>query len=625
MSMVKFANILLETTERALNYPGLYCKATAPFLEGDDNQWILCGKGHYDFTTYYNALSVYKMKKYTRARDFFFHIELKGSAASITQTRGDALSHEPDEVPAVHVDVPASKEWQSIDLHLDFGNHDILLGFVIDTEGPVYIRNGYYSAEIEGELRPVNLAIVTTTFKKESYVIGNIDLIKKRIFADQDACNDIKQHLHMYVIDNGRTLDAESLSDTNITVVPNRNVGGSGGFTRGMIMAMEQNPEATHVLLMDDDVSVAPESIKRTYNILRMLNSEYRDAFLSGAMLNYNIGDMQTEDIGFMNKVGNPQPCKPRLRMTLFEDLVFNETFETLPDMKDHTYAGWWYCVIPMRQIKQHRLPLPFFVRCDDTEYGIRCNPKFMTMNGIGLWHQPFETRYDATVERYQTVRNDLIARFMTGFAPQSDVFGHMNDMVRLELKKFGYTNAELILDAFEDFLKGPDFFEQKNIAEETFLAANKHKEKLVPFDELLKQADSIPELGNFRISDLTRQIIDTDKPRHMYQRAHDYITSNEQRINATEGKGYAVIPSGGWIYPAGMIRGKRVLVLVDWYNHKGCIRVKDQERFKAIEKRYTQDLRYYKANKKRLQNEYSARFYKLTSVSYWKDYLDMK
>lgn len=70
-------------------------------------------------------------------------------------------------------------------------------------------------------------------------------------------------------------------------VIPNDNVGGAGGFTRGMITAMEQNPKATNILLMDDDVAVSPESIKRTYNLLRILKPEHREDMISGAMLNY--------------------------------------------------------------------------------------------------------------------------------------------------------------------------------------------------------------------------------------------------------------------------------------------------------------------------------------------------
>jgi hypothetical protein len=56
---------------------------------------------------------------------------------------------------------------------------------------------------------------------------------------------------------------------------------------------------------MDDDVAVSPESIKRTYNLLRLLKEEYRDAMISGAMLNFEIGEDQWEDIGFMTPEGH--------------------------------------------------------------------------------------------------------------------------------------------------------------------------------------------------------------------------------------------------------------------------------------------------------------------------------
>lgn len=48
----------------------------------------------------------------------------------------------------------------------------------------------------------------------------------------------IADHFRMQVIDNGRTLNAESLSEKRISVSPNENVGGDGGFARGMVEAL---------------------------------------------------------------------------------------------------------------------------------------------------------------------------------------------------------------------------------------------------------------------------------------------------------------------------------------------------------------------------------------------------
>jgi galactofuranosylgalactofuranosylrhamnosyl-N-acetylglucosaminyl-diphospho-decaprenol beta-1,5/1,6-galactofuranosyltransferase len=622
MARMKFANVLLESNPRAISYPDLYCKSGQPVLFDDEkSEWLLYRAGRFDFTTYFNSLSVMKLKQYTRAQSFTLHVELKGAACTVEQTQGWSFSDKPEPVEDSMCRVDASEQWQSIDMPLIVTDQMVLIGFVIETQGRVAIRNSYYEVDYEGEARPVELALATTTFKKEKFIIHNIDLIRSSIVESND---DIAQHFHMYVIDNGRTLDADNLSSKNITVFPNENVGGAGGFTRGMITALEQTPKATNILLMDDDVDVSPESVKRTYNLLRIIKPEYDSAMISGAMLNYEIGEDQWEDIGFMTPEGTFAPCKPPLRLTLFRDLIYNEMYKPNKIMCKNMYAAWWYCCIPTSVIEKNGLPLPVFVRCDDAEYGIRCKEPFITMNGLCIWHMSFHERYNAAVERYQTTRNTMVAQATCAMAPESDFMYQLENNIRLELKKFGYANAELCLDAFEDFLKGPRFIRKQGVAEETFMRANKNKEQLQDLDSLQKLIDTDPDLAGFQIKEVDRQLIDGDKPRTRIERISDYITDNGQRYVHTAGEGYAVIPLIGWAYPAGVIRGKKKLIAIDWYNNKGVIRVKDSTRYAAIKKRYAKDLRYYKANKKRLLAEYAAARSQLTSVQYWKQYLNM-
>ena len=99
-------------------------------------------------------------------------------------------------------------------------------------------------------------------------------------------------------------------------------------------------------------------------------------------------------------------------------------------------------------------------------------------------------------------------------------------------------------------------------------------------------------------------------------------MTDNGQRMFKTEGKGYVVIPLNGWVYPAGVIRGKRKIVAIDWYNRCGVIRTKDTERYHRIRKRMDRDLLYFKANKDRLYKEYAEAAPELTSLGFWKRYL---
>jgi galactofuranosylgalactofuranosylrhamnosyl-N-acetylglucosaminyl-diphospho-decaprenol beta-1,5/1,6-galactofuranosyltransferase len=622
MPTVTFAHILLENNERALNYPGMYCHATGslvPVKDSSDGAWQLCDAATYDFTTYFNSLSVRKLLTYTTATAFHLHLEVKGASLKFQQTKGTVFGHAPEDVNDP-VSVAGSDQWKPLDVDLTVTDDMVITGFKLITDGPVYVRNGYYSLDVTQPLRPINLALATTTFKKESYITANVALIKRTIGHSSE---DIAQHFHMYVIDNGRTLDAQALSDETVTVIPNRNVGGSGGFARGMLAALDQKPQATHVLLMDDDVSISPESIKRTYVLLQILNDHYQNSMISGAMLNYIIGDEQSEDTGYMNQDGAFVPIKPPLRLVAFRDLVYNEDF--IPPKQIHSiqrYAAWWYCVIPISAIKKVGMPLPFFVRCDDAEYGYRCHLPLITMNGICIWHMPFQIRYNAAVERYQTLRNTLVARDTTGFAPYSDFIYQLRNDLRLELKKFGYQNARLCLDAFEDYLKGPRFIEAKNTAEDTFLAANRNKEKLVSFDELEKQA---AQLGlDFKVSNYSRQIIDSDKPRHLVQRLEDYVTDNGQRLLHTRGKGYIVIPANGWAYPAGVLRGKQYIIVIDWWNKKGAIREKDIHEYQDLLHRFHRDLHYYNGHRRQLKKQYEAARSTLTSQAFWRDYLDM-
>ena len=623
MPAVKFANILLECNPRSTSYPSLYCRSTAPFVrDHETGEWMLYDAGTYDFSTYFNALSVSKLKRYTGAERFHLHLELKGAACSFVQTTADAFSAHPIKLADTVREIPASDEWQVLDIELTVPDDAIIVGFILTTEGPVALGSSYYSVEVGREPRDVELVLATTTFKKEDFIEANIGLIKESILASDD---DIAKHFTMRVIDNGRTLDVDKLSGDGVIISPNENVGGAGGFTRGMIEAMEQTPRATHILLMDDDVAVSPESIKRTYNLLRIVNDEYAEAFVSGAMLNYEIGEELWEDTGWMTKEGTFAPAKPQLHLNKFEDVVFNETFRVpkLIAKQKSRYAAWWYCCIPISVIEKNGLPLPYFVRCDDAEYGVRCQPKFMTMNGLCIWHMSFHVRYNAAVERYQTTRNTMIAQCTTGFAPKSDFMHEMHNNIRLELKKFGYDNAELVLDAFEDFMKGPDFIATPGMAEKTFMAANRNKEKLVPFDELER---IVHEAGmtDFHIADIDRQLVDSDAPRTRLQRLSDLATDNNQKLIVKEGKGYAVIPVIGWAYPAGAIRGKEYLIIIDWYNRTGALRKKDPARYAEISKRYKEDLKAYKRNIRKLRKEYAARRDELTSVAFWKHYLGM-
>ena len=74
-------------------------------------------------------------------------------------------------------------------------------------------------------------------------------------------------------------------------------MGGAGGFTRDLIEILEHNDifQITHILLMDDDIVIEPESLVRTFMLLCLLREEYLDAFIGGAMLRLDRQYIQVE------------------------------------------------------------------------------------------------------------------------------------------------------------------------------------------------------------------------------------------------------------------------------------------------------------------------------------------
>lgn len=623
MAIFKIMNVLLSDSPQFLVSPAMLHRSDRPVVRGGEGEWVLEGPGAHDFTTFFNAISVGKWKEYTVAREFHLHLELRGAALTVVQTRADSLSWYAEDVPGTEVSLPESDAWQVVDMTLTADDADAIEGFKVVCDGPVSLRNGHYYAVVpDDDVRPVELALCTTTFKKEEFIERNIKLVRDEIIGSDDL---ISGHFHMHVVDNGRTLDAEALTSPGISVHPNDNAGGAGGFARGMIEAMEQEPKATHVLLMDDDVLVSSESIIRTFNLLSLVSDEYEEAFVSGAMMNMDEPYIRWEEMGFVGFDGAFHPIKPVARMDVLHDVVDNETFDIpsyLPscDDQEQHYAAWWYCVIPMTQIERNGLPLPVFVRGDDVEYSRRCRPRFITMNGICIWHLSFHMRYNAAQERYQMTRNCFIDQFTSDFAPLSDFEGQMARALKLELDKFNYTNAELILDGFEDFLKGPEWIMQP-VAQKAFMDANKNSEKMRPFSELSDEARAL----GVDLDDITTWKVYRDRPFPLKSKMAFEASRNGNKAfppSFTEDGKVAVIDVVGWAYPRGKICGAETIVVIDLPNRQGAIRHLDRERFSAVWSRYERDLKEYSSRKDELRQAYSEARPEMISVAFWKRYL---
>ncbi len=617
--MFKLGNIYVEKQDRAAQEPLLYCRADQVFKAQEDTSIIkFFGGGTFDFTTYINAISSNKWKKYTIVDNFHLHLEIEGASGEVCLTFADQWDRFTQYFEGEIFKFEACGGTAVLDLKYPENSAD-MLAFEVRADGECTIKNSYYYTDVdETRLRDVKLSLCTTTFKKEDYILSNVADLYEQIFCSD---SEMKDNFWIHVVDNGRTLKEEQMPECDhLFLHPNDNVGGAGGFARGMIESMDQSEGITHVLLMDDDVSVSPESIKKTYTLLRCVNDEYSEALVSGAMLDLDYPLEQWEDAGRIDEVGHFLQAKEPLRVTEVRACVKNERF----DLEKAKYAAWWYCVIPVATIKRVGLPLPFFVRSDDTEYGFRCNSKIMTMNGIGIWHMGFRVRYDAAVERYQTTRNTLMANAFTGCSQQEFFLTQAKDGFKVEIKKFNYENALLVVEALEDFLEGPEFIMEKGKAEEMFLQKHKTCEQLKPIEEALQEVPEDKRSAVIEALNITDVYI--EGRRELKQRVFDVASWNGQTLTGDAGipdRDWVVVPYEGWYYMPEKQSGAKNIFVVDFYAKKACVRHRDKEKFKELKARFDRAMKKIKGNEELIERYRKAAPY-VTSEEFWRSYLSL-
>ena len=614
------SNIVLPKGAEPLGGWDLYIKTPEGSVCAPEINGCLL-QGSVDFFTYFNACSLAKWKKYAGIKRVYLHLEFANEAinkeyACTIQFFGRSYLDSAASSLASGVRLTSTmgktKENGSLvfDLLIPETDYEVI-GFALDVRGGVVLEKAHYYARVaEEQINPVKIALCTTTFLKEDYIIPNIELVKNEVLAADDV---IAKNFHMFVIDNGRTLDAEALSDEGVTVLPNPNVGGSGGFARGMMEAMKHDENFTHVLLMDDDVSISTESLRRTFNLRSLATGKYKNAFINGAMLVAEEPNRQFEDVSYVVNSGAYASVKSnKYYMDQQQYIVRNEHIDVeIPK----AYGAWWFSCIPVSAIEQVGLPLPLFVRCDDVEYGMRAKPIYMTMNGICVWHDGFMGRSRASVDSYQYVRNFLIMIAMTDCSSQDLFMLRMERALRLQLRVMSYDAADLILDGIADYLKGPDYFASLN-GEEVIKRNAKKNEKLVPLDELAEPYRNVSYnkrlLGDQSyIKPFLKLMRTLPYDRHLLP---DVLLRDTPE---------AVFYSGLSILSPRTI-GTKTLVAIDLEGNQGAVRHMDRERYQQIMDRWKALKSELKERGDEVRAAYKEALPYLTSTEFWEKYLGL-
>lgn len=435
--------------EKEIDRENMYIRKVSgkcEFLAGEGMK--LSHSAHVSFDTYFNVFSTEKWLAYTRLDNLAFQFGGTGEFCvrlwQMTEDREERLLRcliaerqvkaERQNEKGNYVPIPLEK----------FGKGQIFVE--VETTGGEGCRKFTGSFITETVPRTdIFLALDICTYRREKYLFHNMQIIKKRLWENNNS--PLYHKLQVLVADNGNSVSLECESEW-IHIYPNKNAGGAAGFTRGLLETMREGM-ATHVILMDDDVEIMPTAIEKTYVILTLLKEEYFNAMIGGAMLRRDYPFVQQES-GARYRMGRISSLHSGFDLRQPEIVLKNEKEE------DADYNAWWYCCIPVEVVRKNGFPLPLFIHNDDVEYGLRCGVRVILMNGICVWHEAFEQKRPSTNEYYD-VRNALIVNAL--YYKEYTSMQAIKMVVRRMLTNlFRYRYKDIMLNqrAVLDFLRGP-------------------------------------------------------------------------------------------------------------------------------------------------------------------------
>jgi len=408
------------------------------------------------FSTYFNAFPASYWRRWTDFASVRLTVKVRGQGNFVvyrSTSKGHVLRVESIKVSSV------TTETHELDLSLK-----------------PFIDGGWYWFDIEAEESSFILESATWGFFTDRTASGRVS-IGITTYNRPDFCHAQLKKLaeasevlplldEIIVVDQGTQLvrDEEGFDETaaalgdRLRILQQKNLGGSGGFSRAMNEAAAKGA-SDYVLLLDDDVVCELEGILRA---VAMADLARNPVLVGGQMFSlYDRTVMHAfgETLGQYRWFWGPAPgtkhghdfSRRSLRGTPW-----------LHRRVDVDYNGWWMCLIPTRVVREIGLALPMFIKWDDAEFGLRARDAgypTVTLPGVAVWHVPW-TEKDDTLDwqAYFHERNRLISGLLHspydrgGRLVLESFENHAKRSVSMQ-----YSTGESILLALQDVLDGPD------------------------------------------------------------------------------------------------------------------------------------------------------------------------
>ena len=460
---------------------------------------------------------------------------------------------------------------------------------VVARGGEVCITGGEWVSN-DVAAHDVKLSLSITTFNRQEYVRKTVH----NVLELERSLDALRGRVRVFVVDNARNVTFDAPADAPLQVVPNGNLGGAGGFARGL-MELRKQGWATHVLFMDDDINLEPEALVRTMALFA--NARNPKLCVHGAMLSEERPWMQFEagseysfrSIYPLRAIGREDDLRERsIAIADAPEIPFD-------------YTAWWYTAFPISITNDN--PLPVFVRGDDVAFGLMHTGKHsVTLNGVFVWHADFGLKNNPSSLFYESRNMALIDTLIFdkhhwwNLAYRFASFGFRN------LFSMRYASTEYMLKGLQAYLAGPGEWMKVD-------HAALHDELRQCAEE--KPAPLSPELVS----------ISPRKPRHKALRAIGFV--------------FAVLLLGGYIIPRPLrLRGfgvapidaravgistlrNRILYRHDRIGD-GYVVERDTKRFFSLLGQVVKSVVAIAVSYRRLKHEYRAAYPEMVSNAAW-------
>lgn len=323
-----------------------------------------------------------------------------------------------------------------------------------DRQGAIYIKlraigdgiiTGGGFATPQQPLRQPKMTVSITTFRREAQLRSTADRLRHYL-----ADSEFGPSVDIQIVDNGGTADITS--DDHLRVLRNTNLGGAGGFARGLLEAETRG--STHLVFIDDDASFYMENLRRSYYFLAFAKDD-RTA-VAGAMIN-TMDPSRLWEQGAVFE-GRCQPSYQYLDLCDPDQVLHLERDSAGPKPR-HFYGGWWFFAFPVAAVR--RYPFPFFVRGDDVNFCLANDFTIQTLAGVASFQDDFVAK-ESPLNWYLDLRSHMVHHLSIDSLKRGP-----HELIRMlwwfvlrNLVRFQYESARAVLLAVEDVLAGPGFFD---------------------------------------------------------------------------------------------------------------------------------------------------------------------